>query len=1085
MALTLIQGKQIKSLNLNKLEQSGASTSSPFIKWNGVNFVAAENPTKEFGLGITTSVGVLISDLNSISLASGLYSFNTSTTNQPSGITGSGTVNILKSGVSGNITQELFVEYDFTNSIPEKKFVRSYNAANTTWSDWVEVFTTENLTTFYSGNGTLNSNRTVNASGNDLLFNNVAEFRVNTTGYTSYLNPGGITLANTSGSRYIKFLFNTINLSNSSTSSLDLLDNQFIGIGGTGSIVLNNTDSGIYSTSSYIKATASGVEFRGNEIKLVYSTYNAIFSPTSLNANRTYTLPNATGTLALQEWVLAQGYLSSVPSLQQVTNVGSTTTGTITANSTVIGYNTGGFTGFGSNAPFSFLTLGNAAARIYTGGILVSDSYADNTAIPSNGIYSKGNINTSGTVTSNGFIKSGGTAAQFLKADGSVDSTTYLPSSASSNLSPSDNFGSYLGAEATNNIRSSGYWYQNPAGTGYSDKHPLMRAGAMLSSTGLFGEWRQLYFDNLGGLFARGTERWQTSYDWVKFWSTDDFVQTDVNKLKALWQPTVRGRYIKITSVNASPIPGTSPTLWFELSELEVYAGYTNVALGKTVSGTATSINSNVPGAIVNGQRAAFDYFAATGDDYLIIDLGAEYDITNIVLYPGSFGNFGWADIHYSSDNSTYNKYASFTVNSLDENDITWSQVLSDRWNTAYSWGNHATAGYLTSIPIASGSVLGGIKVGTGLSIDGSGVLSVSGSGSGTVTSVAMSVPTGFNISGSPITTSGTLALTMASGYEIPTSSAIANWNTAYGWGNHASAGYLTSIPTASGSVLGGIKVGTGLSINGSGVLSTLVNGTVTSVGLSMPTGFTVSNSPVTNSGTLTVAMTSGYEIPQTTSISNWNTAYGWGNHATVGYLKNETFTSFSGAGGNTTSNFTTSASGSPDPTHDGTLLTLGATGSTQLAIMSDVGTIYDGLFFKSSKSSPTWLQVATQTWVQSYFSNLNLSGSYTPTVSDQVNIANLSFVGALYNRVGNNVNLMASYRVTQTSLSQANFKISLPIASNFTTSANALGIVFGASLINTNTILGDAVNDKIIVTCEANTTSEYIITIAVQYIIL
>jgi len=37
----------------------------------------------------------------------------------------------------------------------------------------------------------------------------------------------------------------------------------------------------------------------------------------------------------------------------------------------------------------------------------------------------------------------------------------------------------------------------------------------------------------------------------------------------------------------------------------------------------------------------------------------------------------------------------------------------------------------------------------------------------GTVTSVAMTVPTGLSISGTPITTSGTLALTFASGYSI------------------------------------------------------------------------------------------------------------------------------------------------------------------------------------------------------------------------------------------------------------------------------------------------------------------------------
>lgn len=52
--------------------------------------------------------------------------------------------------------------------------------------------------------------------------------------------------------------------------------------------------------------------------------------------------------------------------------------------------------------------------------------------------------------------------------------------------------------------------------------------------------------------------------------------------------------------------------------------------------------------------------------------------------------------------------------------------------------------------------------------------------GSGTVTSVAMSVPTGLQVSGSPITGSGTLAVSLQSGYSIPTTSSQSNWDTAY-----------------------------------------------------------------------------------------------------------------------------------------------------------------------------------------------------------------------------------------------------------------------------------------------------------------
>ena len=49
----------------------------------------------------------------------------------------------------------------------------------------------------------------------------------------------------------------------------------------------------------------------------------------------------------------------------------------------------------------------------------------------------------------------------------------------------------------------------------------------------------------------------------------------------------------------------------------------------------------------------------------------------------------------------------------------------------------------------------------------------------GTVTSVAVSVPTGLSVAGSPITTSGTVAISLASGYSIPTTASQTTWDTA------------------------------------------------------------------------------------------------------------------------------------------------------------------------------------------------------------------------------------------------------------------------------------------------------------------
>ena len=50
----------------------------------------------------------------------------------------------------------------------------------------------------------------------------------------------------------------------------------------------------------------------------------------------------------------------------------------------------------------------------------------------------------------------------------------------------------------------------------------------------------------------------------------------------------------------------------------------------------------------------------------------------------------------------------------------------------------------------------------------------------GTVTSVAVSVPTGLSVSGSPITSSGTIAISLTSGYSIPLNASQIEWDIAY-----------------------------------------------------------------------------------------------------------------------------------------------------------------------------------------------------------------------------------------------------------------------------------------------------------------
>lgn len=108
-----------------------------------------------------------------------------------------------------------------------------------------------------------------------------------------------------------------------------------------------------------------------------------------------------------------------------------------------------------------------------------------------------------------------------------------------------------------------------------------------------------------------------------------------------------------------------------------------------------------------------------------------------------------------------------------------------------------------------------------------------SGGGSGTVTSVAQSVPTGFSIAGSPITTSGTLAITFASGYSLPTDLRQATWDDAFNWGDHSLVGYLDGFTTGNSTYISLADIGSAthpnitasLSASGVGSSATFLRG--------------------------------------------------------------------------------------------------------------------------------------------------------------------------------------------------------------------------------------------------------------------
>jgi hypothetical protein len=193
---------------------------------------------------------------------------------------------------------------------------------------------------------------------------------------------------------------------------------------------------------------------------------------------------------------------------------------------------------------------------------------------------------------------------------------------------------------------------------------------------------------------------------------------------------------------------------------------------------------------------------------------------------------------------------------------ITSGQITN--WDTAYGWGNHAEAGYLTSFTETDPTVPAHVKA--------------------------------------------------------ITSQQITNWDTAYGWGNHAEAGYLTSIPLATSSIRGGIQIGYDASSNlnrrpleldeekayvrltntaiqyGYGNVSpnTVWAGPISGPDSGIPGFRYLAAADIPDlSGTYLTSFTetdpiftahAAYGITSG-QIGNWDTAYGWGNHAEAGYL--------------------------------------------------------------------------------------------------------------------------------------------------------------------------------------------------------
>lgn len=220
--------------------------------------------------------------------------------------------------------------------------------------------------------------------------------------------------------------------------------------------------------------------------------------------------------------------------------------------------------------------------------------------------------------------------------------------------------------------------------------------------------------------------------------------------------------------------------------------------------------------------------------------------------------------------------FATDTQQTFRDNGTSWDNVTDMGFNNPMTTEGDVIYGGASGVPTR----LGAGTSGQVLTTAGTGGPPTWGTiaGTGTVTSVAVTVPARQSVSGSPITSSGTLAITdnTQTANEVfasPTSGSAA--------APTFRALVPADLPVATTGSLGVVKPdGTTITIS-SGTISAVTSGTVTAVSVATANGFQGTSSGGTTPA-LSINVDGTHYLPTTTDETNWNGKQAAGNYITA-----------------------------------------------------------------------------------------------------------------------------------------------------------------------------------------------------------